>query len=181
MLNNKPLLFALIIILASLQFVWLPWYEMQQAAIEEASVVTAKVTKYEAVQGAAEPIKQSLIDTKEAYEKQMTLLLQGQDGQSFSLQMQQDINEKIASAGLQMEFFTWGGQADLAEAGIVRGQFSVRVTGALANIAAFGTALEQQTGLRVISMHFDWRGFAEPDKKANTTFNIEILYRLVSQ
>ncbi len=181
MLSNKPLLFALIFILASLQFVWLPWYEMQQTAIEEASVVSAKLTKYEAVQGAAEPIKQSLIDTKKVYEDQMALLLQGQDEQSFSLQMQQDINEKIASAGLQMEFFNWSGQTDLPDAGAVRGQFSVRVTGALVDIAAFGASLEQQTGLRVISMHFDWRGFAEPDKKANTTFNIEILYRLVSQ
>ncbi len=180
MLNNKPLLYSLILVLASLQFIWVPWYDAQQTSIEEAVVLTTKLAKHEAVQGAADQISQSLGQTEEVYAQQMALLLQGQDEQSFALQIQQSINDKIAASGLELEFFTWGGQTSLPDNTAARGQFTVRVTGAFKDIAKFGTGLEQQTGLKIVSMHFDWRGFAEPDKKTNTTFNIEILYRLGS-
>lgn len=180
MLNNKPLLYTLLIILASLQFIWLPWYEAQQSTIDEASVLTAKLAKHEAVQGAADNIVQSLSQIKTAYEQQMDLLLLGEDEQSFSIEIQQKISEKIAAFNLQMDFFTWSGQASIADTSVARGQFTVRVTGTLVDVAKFASQLEQQTGLRIVSMHFDWNGFAAPDKKTNTTFNIEILYRMGS-
>lgn len=180
MLQNKPLLIAIILLLASLQFVWFPWYDAQQAQIQELSTLLSRQQKTERLLEQKDQVQVELAQLQKVYAEQRALLLSGEEEQSFSLGLQQDFNKKVAAHNLQLEFFNWGEQVPEPVSALQRGLFTFRVSGALSDIVVFGHQLELQLGLKVVSMNFDWRGNLALDKKTNVTFNVELLYQVVA-
>lgn len=178
MLKNKPLMIAIILILASLQFLWLPWFDSQQEKVQEATTVLTRQMKVERLLEQKEQVSSELVRLKKVYSEQVSLLLAAEDEQTLALRMQQDFNKRVAAHNLQLEFFNWGVQASDPPSGLSRGLFAFGVSGSLKDIVSFGHQLDQQLGLKVISMNFDWRGNLALDKKTNVTFNIELLYQL---
>ncbi|MBU2225655.1 MAG: hypothetical protein KKB00_16620 [Gammaproteobacteria bacterium] len=125
-----------------------------------------------------EQVSTELVQLKKVYSEQLVLLLAAEDEQALALRMQQDFNKKVAAQNLQLEFFNWGVQANDPPSGLQRGLFTFRVSGTLKDIVSFGHQLDQQLGLKVVSMNFDWRGSLALDKKTSVTFNIELLYQV---
>ncbi|OBP15323.1 hypothetical protein A5320_08135 [Rheinheimera sp. SA_1] len=180
MLKNKPLMIAVILVLASLQFLWVPWYDAQQEKVLETTTVLTRQMKIERLLEQKEQVSTDLVQLKKVYSDQLALLLVAEDEQTLGLRIQQDFNKRVADHNLQLEFFNWGVQGNDQPSGLQRGLFTFRVSGALTDIVSFGHQLDQQLGLKVISMNFDWRGNLALDKKTNVTFNIELLYQVVA-
>jgi L-lactate utilization protein LutC len=179
MLQNKLLLISIIAILALLRFVYLPWYESQNVALEELQTLTKQLDKVQGLVKNRSQVEEELKLLEEFNAKQNALLLLGNDEQNFSLQIQKKWQTAMKASQVDLELFNWGLAASVGEeANTFKKQAVVRVSGSLVAIAKFTTSLETQVGVEISSFQLLPRKRLSALDKTTAVLNIDVLYRI---
>lgn len=179
MLQNKPLLIALVALLAVVKFVLLPLQQQQQALYQQLESSTKRVQRSEAL--LAE--KETLLQWQSRQQQELQQLLQPfplvDSAAQYRLQLQQQLQQLAAANQVSVTFFDWLTDTPLQVFNLQRSRISWRVEGDASKVMQLHLQLEQQFPQFMLrDVKATWRGDLSHSSRIELNLLIEIDYKL---
>ena len=179
MLQNKPLLFSIIAILAGLRFLVWPYLDYADAQHQRLLTLTEREVKSSALLEQKATLENVLHQQHIKTERLLKDIPVTHDTQAYRLGLQTGLQQLAAQQGSQLVFFDWLGETDLAAFDVHRARINIRLKGRISNIVLTHAAIEQQfLHLSVISLTGNWRGELGRASEVELTMVLEADYRL---
>lgn len=179
MLNNKPLLLGIILLLAGLRFIIVPWMDYQDEQKQQLETLTKRLVRSEAlVEFRTELTEQKqLQDT--AVSKLLTGLQQSPSTEQYQLEFQQQMQQLLESNKVSLLLFDWLSDTDLKTFNVHRARINLRFEGTIADIVKTHLVLEQNyPSLLIRDLNTSWRGGLSKESRVTVTMMLESDYRV---
>jgi hypothetical protein len=177
MLNNKPLLLGIILVLAGLRFIIVPWMDLQDEQKQQLETLTKRLVRSQVlVEHRAE-----LNELKDRQDLVVNQLLRGMrtspSTAEYQLEFQQQMQQLLESNNVNLLLFDWLSDTDLKAFNAHRARVSLRFDGAVADVVKTHLMLEQNyPGLLIRDLNTSWRGGLSKESKITVTMMLESDY-----
>ncbi len=181
MLNNKPLLIGIILLLAALRFLIVPWMDYQDEQKQQLETLTKRLVRSEALLEFKDQLYQQK-DQQDIVVGQFTdQLEQSTSVQQYQLELQQRLQQLIETRNAKMELFDWLSDSDLKAFSMHRARINLRFTGQLSDVIALHLMIEQQyPHAQILDLNTSWTGDLTKGRNLNVTMLIEADYRVIT-
>jgi hypothetical protein len=179
MLNNKPLLLGIILLLAGLRFIIVPWMDYQDEQKQQLETLTKRLVRSEALV----EFRTELTEQKQLQDTAVTRLLadlqQSPSTEQYQLEFQQQMQQLLESNNVSLLLFDWLSDTDLKAFNAHRARVSLRFEGTIADIVKTHLLLEQKyPSLLIRDLNTSWRGGLSKESRVAVTMMLESDYRV---
>ena len=178
--DRRRVLIGLVVALAALRFLVVPWIESQGDARERLEVLTNRLDRSAGVVLNREAITASAASLEKANAADRPKFPQSANAESFRLEAQQRVTGLVEAAALRVEVFDWilDGPSDATALGFIRGRISLR--GDMRTQALLFGTLEGELPnmiIREIQYSFEYPARGPFDNRATTTVVADFYFR----
>ncbi len=181
MLNNKPLLIGIILLLAALKFLIVPWMDYQDEQKQQLETLTKRLVRSEALLEFKDQLYQQKDKQDTAVAQFTDKLEQSVSVQQYQLEFQQRLQQLIETKNAKLELFDWLSDADLKAFNIHRARINLRFTGQLSDVMAIHLMIEQQFPYaQILDLNTSWVGDLTKGRNLSVTMLIEADYQVIA-
>lgn len=181
MLNNKPLLIGIVLLLAALRFLIVPWMDYQDEQRQQLETLTKRLVRSEALLEFKEQLYQQKDKQDIVVAKFTGKLEQSASVQQYQLELQQRLQQLIENKNAKLELFDWLSDSDLKALNMHRARINLRFTGQLSDVIGIHLMIEQQFPFaQILDLNTSWIGNLGKGRNVTVTMLIEADYRVTA-
>ena len=179
MLQNKPLLLAIVAVLALLRFVVVPLQQQQQDLYQQLEVLSKRLQRSESLLQQQEQLQSSYTAAQQQLEKLLQPFPVVASGSQYRLTLQQQLQQLASANNASVTFFDWVSDTPLPVFNLQRGRVTLRIRGTAANVMQLHAQIEQQFPHFISrDTRSSWRGSLTPQTDVELTLLFEVDYRV---